>query len=586
MKKQFFVFLMIFASAVQNWAVNYPEWLKNPPVSQQKIYVSGIAKRRNAAANLARAELSRVVAVRILNSIEAVEREVTGTVDGKYDSDMVKAMSIQVSSAVMKQSKIEDVFQDKGNFYVLVSIDLNDLQNFSGKNMNKAAARINTSPVAPVKEKGVVTDIRSHERPAEVAVSESKPAWLVKFPAENGFYTGIGEGSTLQEAQSQAISMIASQINVKIKSENTSRLEDINGKSKEAFSEVIELSLMNELDDLEFIGAYKSPQNVYSVYYRLSIEQYRTRQNQKKQAAVNKAVNFYREAQAANDAALRLKYLLTAYREILLYINDDLTVQIGGKNVALQTDLFTEIQNYIGNIKIEPVLLPGKSSSLDKNAKTASLRVFYRNVDSPIKSFPIKIVHKDNMLKVKGQNSTDDSGNISYSIELLGNASVQSFTVSPDLVAFLNDGEENSFLISQLSSFALPEFSVRLEIVCPTFAVRLELSDDLKQKVSVKKQITTGIKQLLENELNAVVTENGADYTAEFYIDSETSVSDYSGQYFVRISLSGEGKAKDGSEIFSFSLPQVKGGGTDTSRAMQKAVENLLKELSSTKIEL
>lgn len=586
MKKRIFVFSMIFAAIIHARAANYPDWLKKPPVSQYKIYASGIAGKRNAAANLARAELSRVVAVRILNCMEEMERELTGSVDGEYDGDMVKAMSKHVSSTVLKHSKVEDVFQDRGNFYVLVSIDLADLQSFGGQNLNKAVAKINTSPVSPVKEKGVVTDIQSHERPAEVQVSESKPYWLTKFPAVDGYYTGIGEGSTLQTAQSQAISMIASQINVKIKSENTSRLEDINGKSTDSFSEVIELSLMNELDDLEFMGAYKSPDDVYSVYYRLNIAQYRAKQNEKKQTAVKKALNFYRESKSARDAALQLKYLLSAYKEILLYVNEDLTAQIDGKNVALQTVLFAEIQNYIGNIRIEAVSLPAKSSTLDESLKTAVLKVFYGNAGSPLKSFPMKIVNKDNRLKIKGQNLTDNSGNITYSIKHFGASGVKSFSVTPDLTSFLNDYEENSFLMSQLSSFALPEFSVRLETTRPAFAVRLELSEDLKQKISIKKQIQTGIKDFLENEFNAAVAENGADYTAEFYIESENLTSDYSGQYFVKLSLSGEGvNSKDGSEIFSFTLPPVKGGGTSESVALQKAVENLMKELAKVEID-
>ena len=585
MNRRIFVFLMIFAVVAQIWAANYPDWLKKPPTSQYKIYASGIAGKRAAAANLARAELSRVVAVRILNCMEEMERELTGSVDGKYDGDMVKAMSKHVSSTVLKSAKIEDVFQDRGNFFVLVSIDLADLQSFGGQNLNKAAERIDTSPVSPVKEKGVVTDVVSNERPAEVEVSESQPYWLMKFPAEDGYYSGIGEGATLQDAQSQAISMIASQINVKIKTESTSRMEDINGKSKDAFSEVIELSLMNELDDLEFMGAYKSPEEVYFVYYRLNIAQYRAKQNEKKQNAINKSLNFYRESKATSDAGLRLKYLLSAYKEILLYINENMTVQIDGKNVALQTVLFAEIQNYIGNIKIEAVSLPGKSSTLDESLKTAVLKVFYGNAGSPLKSFPMKIVNKDNRLKVKGQNLTDNSGNITYSIKHFGSSGVKSFSVTPDLISFLNDYEENSFLMSQLSSFALPEFSVRLETTRPAFAVRLELSEDLKQKISIKKQIQTGIKHFLEEEFNAAVAENGADYTAEFYIESENLTSDYSGQYFVKLSLSGEGvNSKDGSEIFSFTLPPVKGGGTSESVALQKAVENLLKELAKVEI--
>ena len=56
---------------------------------------------------------------------------------------MVKAMSKHVSSTVLKHSKVEDVFQDRGNFYVLVSIDLADLQSFGGQNLNKAVAKIN-----------------------------------------------------------------------------------------------------------------------------------------------------------------------------------------------------------------------------------------------------------------------------------------------------------------------------------------------------------------------------------------------------------------------------------------------------------
>ena len=586
MNKRIFVFLMIFAVVAQIWAANYPDWLKKPPTSQYKIYASGIAGKRAAAANLARAELSRVVAVRILSSMEALELELTGSVDTKYGADMVKAMSKQVSSTVLKSAKIEDVFQDRGNFYVLVSIDLADLQKFGGQNLNKAAERIDTSPVSPVKEKGVETDISCADRPAEVEVSESKPIWLMKFPAEDGYYSGIGEGETLQDAQSQAISMIASQINVKIKTESTSRMEDINGKSKDAFSQVIELSLMNELDDLEFMGAYRSPENVYSVYYRLSIAQYRAKQEQKKQSAVNKAVNFYKESQATNDSALRLKYLLTAYKEILLYVNEDLMVQFGGKNIALQTALFAEIQNYVSNIKIEAVSLPERSSLLDESPKKATVKVVYGNTGTPIKSFPMKIVNKDNRLKIRGQNLTDNSGNITYSISNFGSYGSRSFAVGPDLISFFNSGEENNFLMSQLSSFALPKFSVSVEYYRPTFAVRLELSEDLKKKISIKKQIMSGIKQLLEKELNVAVAENEADYVAEFYVESENITSDYSGSYFVKLSMAGEGRnSKDGSEIFSFTLPPIKGGGIDSSTAIQKAVENLLKELSKVKID-
>ena len=114
-------------------AQNHPSWVINPPTSDTEMFAIGIASSKNkqlginSASSLARAELSRIISVRVANQLVAMNEEVAGQV-----SSVSQTLSAQISETIMKGSKISQIYEDKTTktptYYVLISIELQDLQ--------------------------------------------------------------------------------------------------------------------------------------------------------------------------------------------------------------------------------------------------------------------------------------------------------------------------------------------------------------------------------------------------------------------------------------------------------------------------
>lgn len=604
MKRLFFLsFSFFFLFPFYSKEKNYPQWLVTPPASEQLIYATGIAANKTkqiaitTAANLARSELSRVIAVRILSRMERMETEVERTFvdEQKFPSpssrEFVEVVSQQISKSVLEAAKIEEIYTDRSSspptYYVLVSMDKKHLQSsFSLINEGKedsfleAVSWLDTSPIAAVKESSVAsTAVKANKRLKGERVSTGKkPRWVQEYPVEPGYYTGIGEGDTLQTAQDRAIAMIASQIHVKIKSENVSVLSEKNGIKDDAFSEVIQLSLMKELEDLEFMGAYCSSQQVYSTYYRLDRERYWKKQAERQRGAVRQAEELYWEAQDQKEATRVLKYLLLAYQKIVPYRGEGLMVMVDGKERFLQTLLFTELQDCLSSITIEPVRLPSTVSVLAGSMQEIELKILYAG--NPVCYFPLEIGQKSETLEMALQGTTDDKGNVLFLVDPGKQSGKKAFTVCPNLISLLRDSaeEETSFLISSLSSLTLPEYKVNLELTAPSICLRMKLSASEEDLVA-EKRLSAGIKQVFEKKIGAMFTNStsSADHLLSFDFDIQTTVSPISGQYFTKLTVTGTlVAAETGKELFSVSLPVVKGGSVDGPRSFQKAVDKFL----------
>jgi hypothetical protein len=128
---------------------------------------------------------------------------------------------------------------------------------------------------------------------------EPKPAWVESLPYNSSYYQGVGMVKKIgfaqnykSEAQKNALSMMAGQVNANISS--TSILHQVEDRS--GVSEILINSIRSQSEEMlegyELMGSWEDEVNYYE-YYRLSKSKFAQVKEQRKQDALKKAVAHY-----------------------------------------------------------------------------------------------------------------------------------------------------------------------------------------------------------------------------------------------------------------------------------------------------
>ncbi len=598
MKVLFSVMIILLNTICFLSAQSYPDWVLTPPVNDNEIFSIGIASSKNkqmginSASNLARAELSRVISVRVMNQLVNMTEESKGV-----SSSVSKTVSNQLSESIMKGATISQVYEDTSSkiptYYVLVSISINDLKaSFSVLTDERAKELLSGSADAinSIDKQGIVakdSSVQSSPVTAKTVMKEAEPktgkklpVWVSKFPTSTEYYVGIGQGNSIKTAQDGAMTMIISQIRAKVQAEMKTFMQEVNGATEESFSQVIKMSLMETVEDIEYIDAfYSETDSVYYSYYRLNIAEYKRKQAEKERLAKEKAFDLLKRTDTEKDASLALKHLLIAYITIAPFISKDIRVQYQDNEVILANELMTRIQKMMQNIQIDTEKTQFESGLINFSPLDIKFNVSYSG--EPMKYLPFTFSNTNGNLDMIARNVTDGKGVVRTIINSPGKGTgLKTVKIMPDILSFMKDtiDEETAFLyLTMISGLGMPSQEVTLDVKAPVFSLSVSLSGSIAEHKERADIAFSEFKNAFEKSSGAKFTDKGADFTIKVMVLSTTTLSDLSKQYFTRMTVSVSIiDTKKNEEIYSKSTQEFKGGNISEVKAMQAAIEKYI----------
>lgn len=594
---KFLCLFIIFFNLTAAFSQNYPSWVLTPPKSEKEIYAVGITASRNkqlgitSASNLARAELSRVISVRIVNQLVNMTEESQGRT-----TNLSRTVSAQLSETIMKGAAISEVYEDVSTrpptYYVLVSISTDDLrasfstlsdvtvrQMLSGNDIIESIDR-----QTPVAKDSSVTDTpvsaRAVMQSAEPKTGRRAPAWVNRFPSSSDYYIGIGQGRELRTAQDGALTMIISQIRAKVQAEMRTFMQETQGATEESFTQSIKMSLMESVEDLEYVDAfYSETDNMYYAYYRLNIEEYRRKQAEKQRIAADRAFDLLKRADSENDPSLALKHLLIGYIEIAPFISKDIRVQYEGREIILAGEILAKLQKMMQMVDIKADKTAYATNLINHSPLDVSFNVSYTG--KPVRYLPFTFLNTNGDLNMITRAVTDGNGQVRTIVNTPGSgAGLKTIKIIPDILSFMKDSvdEEAAFLyLTMISGLGLPTKEVTVEVKPPVFKLDVSLTGNISEHSDRANVIFSEFKNAFETGAGVKFSEVNADMTIRLTVLSTINKSDLSGQYFTRmiVTVAIVDNIKK-QEIFSKSTPEIKGGNISEVRAIQTTIERFI----------
>ncbi|HNZ26872.1 MAG TPA: LPP20 family lipoprotein [Spirochaetota bacterium] len=607
--------------SVKSAKVELPEWLSGEtPRSPDFIYAvgsaekSGLAMARESAVLAARAELSKTIEVKV----DSFVKDYVENSKSKNRSSMIEftqSFSKQISQSVIIGSFIKDSWLEETRsavkYYCLLAIKSKDLEKSIaetkdklGKNYPEIEKELD-GLVKNVKEKLKIEEEKIREETEakhsgnvsaekqEPEVSTGKePAWIKKYPTDKKYYVGIGNGSTLQGGQDQAINSLVSQIKLKIKSELNDYFKEVNGVTEEEASQSIKITVRESIEDVEIVDVWYKEGRGYWVYCRLNIEEYKRKQLEKMENAKLNALDFLSKCDAESDPALAFKFAFMGYYNLAKYVTNALKADYNGKKVIVVNELIGRMQKILSQTVVSS---KQDGYEIDRiSAEPVKSYFEFKTNNKPLANMPVQF--KTNGIKADmSVSSTTDGMGKGFCVVNGVVDKVKSFSLyaQPDFTEFLSGTleyeDEQDFYLNKITQLGLPVKEVTISVKKPVFGFELVLLDDMKKdtrNISKFDAFASNIKATLSDSLDADFTDGKAKFSFKMICSGTTTTSDYSGQVFTRLTVTF--KILDNStsrEIYSKASPEVKGGSVTDIKSVQKAIDKYLEEYNEQMIE-
>ncbi len=416
-----------------------------------------------------------------------------------------------------------------------------------------------------------------------------EPSWVRKFPADKLYYTGIGNGSNLVQAQNNAVNSILSQIKVKVESEITDYTTEKNGVVNEEVSTKIKVTLKDSVEDIELVDMWYSEKRGYWAYYRLNIAYYQQKLKQREKQAVDISFDFLKKADEEKDSLLSLKHSLSGFSNIGKYLLNAEKVNYKGEEKILTNELNERIQKKLSVITVNSL---ADSYRMKKIVTEALVISFIFKIDGkPLSNLPVKFSSKKGEAVINHDGVTDQNGVALCSIsKVIGVTNSIILSAEPDLIKMADiktdDDDLKNLYNLILSGFTKPVKDVVIDIDSPVIGFRTEYLNDISNESSLKGRLDI-LPTLLKNKLislaGCTVVESGtADYRIIYTIDGNINLS--GDVYFTRLLISVRVvENMSNKEIFTYSMESpIKGGGAvkDKPRSVQNAVKKITDEYS------
>ncbi|OHD25948.1 MAG: hypothetical protein A2086_03385 [Spirochaetes bacterium GWD1_27_9] len=433
-----------------------------------------------------------------------------------------------------------------------------------------------------------IFNINAEDKKKDVKINQgAEPAWIKKFPSNPMYYIGIATGSTMQQSQDAALNSIASQIKVKVQSEITDMMKEKNGITEEQVEQNVKLSVKQNIEDVEVIEIWYSPEKGYWAYYRLDIEKYKRKQQEKMENAKKIALDYLTKCDNEQDQALAFKYAFLGYFNVGVYIANSLKVNYKGQEVFIVNELVSRMQKILSGIAINPVNSQIEIAKI--NPKAVEIQFNVTSNGKPLVNFPLTFKTNKGELDLTQRSTTDSNGKVSCILnKAIKRDIVQSFIATLDLMSFIqgatDDEEEAIIFFGRLSNLGIPSKEVMVNVVLPVLSFNLELLSDLANNKQYKARfdtLATNFKDEFVSLTGTKIADNGAVLKLNMVIEGSITQSSTSGQFFTKIlvTVSIIDIAKN-EELFSSSTQEIKGGSVTELKSVQAAIDKYTKDFN------
>ncbi|HOV13502.1 MAG TPA: LPP20 family lipoprotein [Spirochaetota bacterium] len=433
---------------------------------------------------------------------------------------------------------------------------------------------------------GISLHSQNKDKKKDVKIKEgAEPSWVKKIPGNPLYYIGIGTGKSLDQAQNAAVNSIASQIKVKIQSEITDYTKETNGVTEEQVTQNIKLNVKESVEDIEVVEIWYSPEKGYWAYYRLDIEKYKKKQQEKMEKAKQIALDYLTKCDNESDVALAFKYAFLGYFNVGKYISASLKANYKGSEIILTNELISRMQKILSSIS----MLPKKSEVEIAKISPKPVEVVFDITSNkkPIVNFPVKFYNNKGELDITKKSSTDINGNVSCIINrAVKRDAIQSFIAELDIMSFIegatDDEEEASIFFGRLSNLGIPSKEIIVKISVPVMSFSLDVLNSLAKDKQTKGRfdtLVTAFKDSFAQETGVKFADSGASLKLSIILDGTITQSETSGQFFTKILVTVLiNDLKSGEELFTTTSPEIKGGSVTEIKSVQAAIDKYTKE--------
>lgn len=349
-----------------------------------------------------------------------------------------------------------------------------------------------------------------------------KPNWVKQRPINPSYYIGIGMSfkeynpqDYQEKAKEAALKDLASQIQIKIQSENVREIIEKNSQITEKYTEYLKTSLVSDLEGYELVDTWEDNKE-YWVYYRLHKAKYAALRRAKIEKAKALALDYLDRAnqfKMQNKFTEAIQFYFKGLEAIEKYANEPLEAEYKGKTIYLMSELISRLQTTVSSIKFSSPIseISIKQGKLPEHPLQLEVKFHSSKGEViPIASFPVKAIFAGGEIDTFTVSNASGIASIKIT-KIYDYKNAKSIKLQMAIEKIFAPEIKSPILQSILSTLILPEYTIYVRLVAAT-ALITGTEENLGRRVSVL-HIVPALKQaMVERGFVFVDNPTQADY--------------------------------------------------------------------------
>lgn len=358
-------------------------------------------------------------------------------------------------------------------------------------------------------------------------VSEA-PAWVRARPASDAYYIGIGlcpkSRPDFQEtAKKNALNDLASEISVRVEGSSLLNTLDTRKQFNETFNSSIRTTTNEQLEGFELVDTWDNGQEHWT-YYRLSKAEHARIKAERKQAAMNSALDLFTRAQeslAAGDLRTAIDQDLRALLAMKAYWGENDKAVIGGREVPVVNEVYGHLQRTVSEVRLST--LPERIRLDQQGHFRREVLVSARRGEGrdtrDLAQLPLSLAYPGLNGRVSENKGTDSEGRLRATVQRVDlQAQARELLVSLDMEALVSRELDPAFTRPLVASLTVPQLHVAIDVDMPRVFIQANETNlgqpvgDAGAAMAIKEDLTTKGFRFVDsmNEADLLMRVNGS----------------------------------------------------------------------------
>ena len=368
-----------------------------------------------------------------------------------------------------------------------------------------------------------------------------------------------------KQATSQAISDIASQIKISIKSDFEIVVKEKNYEIDESSLYILNTRVDNNIEDIEILD-FKNLEGSYILFARLSKDKFYSSLKRKSEIAIDIAKNYINDSK--EPSLLSFQNLLNAEKEIIPYLDYSIEAKINGVDVNLYSFIQNTINDLLNRIKIEPSQSKVYIKKLGYNNELVTVKVYDANTNKSLSNIPL--IFSINEKNEKCISNKDGQCSFNIQSQYISDQKNQNIAIAIDRESIFKQSDKYGFIIDS---------QIELEIV-PT-KIFLDIEEYNLGSKSSQSYIAPKIKEFFIKKYSVEFVDNISNSDLSIKIFANTrKIGSTKNEYGIYQVYSDANiyLEKNGEKITEISVNDIKGADFSSfNQAGNKSLEKLSK---------